>query len=337
MTNKFQKELFLDIQKQIISNQPKVEVIAEVLQIKKSAAYDRINGKKLLDFAELTLLCQNFDVNLNEYIRPNSGKIAVNFPTLKEEIQSEREFVDGLLNRLKAVKNLPEPEIWYISSEIPVLDYFRYPKLAFFKLFIYGKTVWELPHLKNQPFLGGLDYDDSYLLAFKEINEIYTAIPSTEIWSTHLVDNTLSQLKYFAQSGQFSQVEDIFDILNDLMTMVDELELSAERGRKTYQNGELGGRFNLFHNEITHTNNVILVNSLTQKMVFATFDNPNYFQSSNQDLWKYSANWFVNLQKRAQSVSKQSERNRLILFNLCRIKIRKATQFIEGLDFRGTT
>ena len=93
MTNKFQKQLFLDIQKQIISNQPKVEVIAEVLQVKKSAAYDRINGKKLLDFAELTLLCQNFDVNLNEYIRPHSGKIAVDFPTLKEEIQSEKEFV----------------------------------------------------------------------------------------------------------------------------------------------------------------------------------------------------------------------------------------------------
>jgi len=332
MTNKKQVQLLSDIQTQIPSNRSKVEVISEVLQIKRSAAYDRINGKKLLNFAELTLLCQKFNINLNEYLNPDSDKIEVNFPTLKDGTRSEKEFVDGLLNRLLLIQSLAEPEIWYISSEIPVLDYFRYPKLTFFKLYIYGKTVWELPHLKKQPFRGGQSYDDTYLSAFEKINEIYTALPSKEIWSTHLVDNTLSQLKYFAQSGRFANVADIFDILNDLMAMIDELELSAERGRKAFKNGDLGGRFDLFHNEITHTNNVVIINSVSQKMVFATFDNPNYLESSSKDLWDYSAKWFAKLQKRAQSVSQQSERNRLMLFNLCRTKIRKATQFIEGLD-----
>jgi hypothetical protein len=334
MTNKNQNQLFLDIQQQISGSQSKVDVIAEVLQIKKNAAYDRINGKKLLNFAELTSLCEAFHINLNDYLNPHSDKIEVSFPTLKTNVQSEKEFVEGLLSRLLVIQNLPKPEIWYISSEIPVLDYFRYPKLAFFKLYIYGKTVWELPYLKKEPFRGGQNYDASYLSIFQQINDIYTALPSTEIWSTHLVDNTLSQLKYFAQSGQFDRKADIFDILNNLLDLTNDLESSAESGQKFYKNGESGGTFNLFHNEITHTNNVVLINSLAQKMVFATFDNPNYFQSNSEALWQYTANWFTKLKKRAQPVSQQSEKDRLMLFNLCRNKIIKTSQFIERLDLK---
>ena len=75
-----------------------------------------------------------------------------------------------------------------------------------------------------------------------------------------------------------------------------------------------------------------MVKSEKRNICFATYDNPNYFESQNPDLWAYSFNWFHKLQKRSHPIHKESERNRLILFNLCQNKIERTRKFIEYLE-----
>jgi hypothetical protein len=91
-----------------------------------------------------------------------------------------------------------------------------------------------------------------------KLNDLYTTIPSTEIWSTHLVDNTLNQIKYYAQGGMFKTKSDIIIIINQLSSLMKDLQAAAKTGHKSFKDGRIGSSFNLYHNEITHTNNVIL-------------------------------------------------------------------------------
>jgi hypothetical protein len=168
-----------------------------------------------------------------------------------------------------------------------------------------------------------------------KLNDLYTTIPSTEIWSTHLVDNTLNQIKYYAQGGMFKTKSDIIIIINQLSSLMKDLQAAAKTGHKSFKDGRIGSSFNLYHNEITHTNNVILLDSHSKKFAFATYDNPNYMETSHTAFWNYSFEWFSKLQQRSHSVSQQSERNRLILFNMCQAKINKLKLLIKGIDFGG--
>lgn len=324
-----QKQLFYDISQILEIRQLKTDHLLSLLNIKKTALYSRINGTKLLTLKELAILSDAFDLNFNNYFHLNRKGIQVYIPSLEHTITSEREYVDGLLQRLIKMSQLSGIHIYYISSEIPVLNYFRYKELALFKLYIYGKTVWELPHLQEQRFDLSMETDDSYDHSFKQLNDIYTSIPSTEIWSTNFVDNTLSQIKYYAQAGMFENKEDIFLLLKQLNELVKGLEKSAREGHKFYKNGEVGNSFSIFHNEITHTNNIVLFDSHSKKFTFSTYDNPNYMETTNLPFWNYTFNCFTKKQKRSHSISNESERSRRMLFNLCYRKIAILEKLIQ--------
>ncbi|RMG83188.1 MAG: hypothetical protein D6714_10155 [Bacteroidetes bacterium] len=287
-----------------------------------------MNCTKLLSLEEVAVLARTFDLNLNKYFLDNTNRVEVSFPFLESKVASGRIFVEELAGRLAMISRWPGVELLYITSEMPIFNYFRYTELALFKLYVFGRTVWGIPEMRELPFSLTRNRDPKTESLFEQINNAYISLPGTEIWNTKFLDNTLGQIKYFAQGRLFENNEDAAIILEQLSLVLKEIESAAQAGHKMYKNGEKGGKFGLYHNEIIHTNNLIMIRSDKEKLLVSTYDNPDFFESKDERLWDYSFHWLTNLKERAQLISEQSERNRRKFFKANMRKINQVKAFV---------
>ena len=173
--------------------------------------------------------------------------------------------------------------------------------LALFKYYVWGKGSWNVSHLMNQKF-------DERKLKIPEIgkklnslSELYKNVPSVEFWTTSIFDNTLNQILYNTQSKKFTNEKFPLKLLITLRTLLEEMELMATEGRKC--ENQAVGDYQLYHNKITHTNNVVLVevNQQPSKIYFA-YDNPNIMTTENHRMGQYTRKWYDKL-KRGSAVS----------------------------------
>ena len=114
---KIQKQLFFDVLSAVSTQELTTDYLLNLLKIKKTALYSRINGDKLLNIEEVSLLIDAFNLNSNQYFSKNPVTIDVNFPSLFTKVKSQEDFVQGLLRRFTLASHLPEVELYYISSE----------------------------------------------------------------------------------------------------------------------------------------------------------------------------------------------------------------------------
>ena len=332
-SRKVQRRIFHLISQKVKSRGLKMEDLAKMLHIGKSALYARISGKKLLPFDELLLLSKEFNISLDKQCFQPTSRISVEFPYALDESKSSKHFVQRLLKRLEEALALEGMSIRYISSEIPVFYYFRFKELSLFKLFIYDKAIWEHAGISSKVFNFEKLDDPEYDSLFEQVHDRYMEIPSVEIWGGLLIDNTLNQLKYYAQAGILSYNKHCRIICDQLEELLDTLAVSAEMGYKHGMDGSQKGSFSLHHNEVLRVNNTIIVDSPKQQQLFFTYDDPNYFICEDDCLIEYSTNWFNTLQRRSHLVSQNSERNRMMLFNLTHGRLEEARAFLKRFEY----
>lgn len=91
------------------------------------------------------------------------------------------------------------------------------------------------------------------------------------------------------------------------------------------------GSYELYYNEIIHTNNTLFFKWDTGKAVYTTFGNPTTIKTRQNTACDYSEQWFEKLKRRSMKLSNSSERDRLKLFKKTEEKINKAQRYFEGM------
>jgi hypothetical protein len=76
-----------------------------------------------------------------------------------------------------------------------------------------------------------------------------------------------------------------------------------------------GESFDLYHNEITSLNIIIVAESIALKGVFTVKDDPNFRFSSDPDFFSYNKAWMEKLRAKCLHISVGSEQNRSAYFN----------------------
>jgi hypothetical protein len=156
-------------------------------------------------------------------------------------------------------------------------------------------------------------------------------MPTTEIWSSSVVKNTLSQLRYYTESGVFKNVDCPLLICNQLKSVIQQLQGFAKCGLKKQANSRNGEvKFNLYHNEIAHTNNTVILKGKSSNSLFCTYDNPNFFFCRDEKFWQYSYDMFVKLRKRSIAISEDAEKSRMTVFNQIYQQIEKTEKFVKA-------
>ena len=308
-----------------------VEKLSDLLGTGKDAIYRRLRGDTLLTPDELSKLALVFNISVDALIFEKADTVFFNFNTFAQKNNSFRDYLEGIDQNLERVLKLPNPKLYYASAEIPIFHYCFFPELIAFKLYVWGKTVWDLDYLREQQF----DFD---LLSFptqqltQKILHAYQELPSVELWSLNIVDNTLNQIEYTLSSGGFHDENDALLLTEKLMDLTQHMQRMAAQARKFLlkdSNEVAHSSFDLFHNEMVYTNNTLYVNSPVARTVFASFTNPNFITSTDEKICDYIEAWFLRLIAKSNPISSHAEKNRHWFFNGLRRKIQLSKKHME--------
>lgn len=293
-----------------------VEALSGILNIGKDAVYRRLRGDTLLTPDELRLLANKYQISLDALIFGDTDSVFFTFNAFSQTITSVEDYLIGLKDSVAQLTTLPEAKVYYASSEIPFFYYCFFPKLITFKLYVWGRTVWDLAYLRNKPFSFDLIPPQSLDIS-KELLGYYKKMNTTDLWSLNIFDNTLNQIEYHLNSGVFQKEEDAVELCACLNQLADHMCAMAEVGKKFTpgHESELGMPFNLYHNEMIYTNNTIFVSSPYTRVVFTTFGNPNFLQSSDERLCDFTQEWFQKIIRKSNHISEQAEKDRNRFFN----------------------
>ena len=165
-----------------------------------------------------------------------------------------------------------------------------------------------------------------------KILEDYFAAPNIELWNENILNNTLNQIKYFLISGNFEIPEEALVLCERMRSLILHLKKMAEKGKKFLIGKEPGadaGDYLLYHNELSYTNNLMLILSPHQNYIFTTYNNPNFMISENEKLVEYTKNWFERVKRLSQPVSLDANQSRMMLFNQIEKKIDLTAKEIE--------
>lgn len=332
---KIQEELLNNIKDKVGESGNWVDMIAETLSLSKPAVYKRLNGSTSLSIYDLAALMKRFDLSFDELIHTDKLTVDFHLPTSGETVKSFIDFLSPIKDFVLTLASLPEIHIWHATSELHLFYYFLDKDLTNFKMFLHAKTLWNIEGYENQKF-SLTDFPGKHLIA-EETDQIlshYFRAPNIELWNENIMTNTLNQIKYFLISGYFEKPEEALVLCEKMRTLIRHLLKMAEQGKKFYPGKEVtadSGKYELYHNELSYTNNIMLINSPNHDQVFTTYNNPNFMLSSNEKLIDYTKEWFTRVKRLSQPVSLDAQQSRMLLFNQIEKKIDLAVKEITHL------
>lgn len=190
------QKTFFEKLKAVIPNEQLANNVADVLDISVGEAYKKISGKSLINFEQLLLLCNKFNVSFNYNPLNGDNKALFSYSSfLSGEYTIER-YLDNFYKTLLYIKSQKNSSVICTTDEIPIFHLFKYPELAAFKIY-----YWKSRQNKNKPGIKmesfSVDAIDKELiekcyLIYKEFN----CVASTEIWAKTAIQYTLQQIEY---------------------------------------------------------------------------------------------------------------------------------------------
>ena len=291
--------------------------ISKILHLTSNVVYDRINGKKLLNIEEIFLLSKHYNIGLDDLV--TSNVVSFEVPVLKDQPATFDDYMNTILKDLRKLATLKSCEIIYVASETPFFYYLADPLLALFKMYIWGRTIWQIPSLENQKFNVDELSNENTIALIDELLELYVRFPTTEIWNVNILDTTINQISHCLYCGFFENPEDALLLINAMSEMVDRMEKIVKKGRKSTT-----GTSKIYYNELVQNPTLILVNSPVVKSVYLVYDSPNLMINHSEDLFNHTYNYY---EKAAQaSLHLSEERHRARFFKTIRAKLSLAKE-----------
>lgn len=331
--------LFDLIRERINDSKNWIDEISNELNLSKSAVYKKVNATSSLSLEELSHLLVRYDISFDQLIRPDNPSLTFQFPTLNRQIKSILDYFDPVKGLLKRHHQLPNCDVSYATHELPIFYWLMSRDVCHFKLYVFARTLWGLEGYEDLKFdLNEFSGESVFMKEAKEIAEYFYLMPSTEFWNQNILSNTLNQIKYFANSGLFADMNHALSLCDSLKEIILHVRDMAAKGKK-FHHGTKPTKshvdFKLYHNEISHTSNTILVESDTINTIFTTYDSPNFISSQDEGLVEHTIQWFQKLREHSLPVSNEASQSRLYLFSQIEKRIDVTRNELETLKKTG--
>ncbi|MBP7273756.1 MAG: hypothetical protein KA974_07930 [Saprospiraceae bacterium] len=334
LTFSLQRKFFDAILSQYAKRTDALVAIASVLKVGKDSVYRRLRGDSIITPGEMELLVREFRISLDSLLfEGNLDTVMFSFNAFAQKEITFHKYLSSVDSDFQYLQHIPNVVVKYASSEIPLFYYCLFPELIAFKLYVWGRTIWDLDFLNGRNFSFELLDTPSRLLA-QSIFEKYIKLESIEMWSANLFDNTINQIEYHVQNGCIIERDIALQLLAALQGLAQHMQTMATVGKKISDklNADTGTPFTLYHNEIIYTNNTIYIESPFLRIVFTTFVNPNYLRSFDTRICDYTHSWFDSVIQKSNLISVQNEKARASFFNGIQRKITLAKNRIETME-----
>jgi hypothetical protein len=330
-TNQTQQLLFNHVRSKIPPHLSFVDEVAELLNISNDSAYRRIRGEKPLGLDEVQILCNKYQVSLDQLLHIKSNTVIFSYDKVDHLSFGFNEFLRFVIRCLEQFKSLPNAKMYFFSKDLPIFHFMPFPELRAFKFFFWKRTLMGYPELARQQFNGENDEPETIELAQK-IDELFTQTYSIDIWSTWSINATISQIELYRQSNIFSNNEVLLKVYSQLEELVDHLEMQLETGRKILYNQRqrlTDSVYDAYINEALVGDNTIYVQSDNRQITFINHNGLNFMPTQDTDFCAYTYKHLQNIIRKSTHISVVGEKERSMFFNSLREKIRERIKNIH--------
>lgn len=305
--------------------------VAATLKVSLDSAYRRIRGEKLLDFDEISLLCQEFNISLDEFLCLKTDSIVFKSSSSTPRKDALAHWMIEMIKQLHYINSYPKRHLYFLIKDLPPFHHFVHPVLASFKFFFWTNSI--LPTGQQQLERFSLDTKQfrTYENLATRILQAYLKVPSTEIWNKDTLNTTLRQIETYHEMGLIQDTETTQLIYNSLLEVVAHLEKMAAEGLKSglgkAPNPECG-QYLLYQNDMISGDNTLLAEIGETKITYLNHSILYFVGSTDKGFNEEVYGNMKNLIKRSSLMSGAGEKERTQVFNKLRSKIQDK---LEGL------
>lgn len=309
--NKVQLDFFEKIKQRIPENESFPERIAEVLGLSADSTYRRIRGVTSLTLEEMVTLCNHFKVSfdLGAANVGETGLVTFHYRTISDNESRMLEYLQDLNRHLKYISQFKNKLVIYAAEDVPVFHHFKFAKLTAFKVFYWKKSLLDEELLSNAVFEFG-KVDAELIKIARENYELYSRIPTIEIWTEATLDSTVKQLEYYYDSGIITR-EQARVICGEVLEMLANIEEMAVKSRKD-KDGY--GEYKMYYSDVMIGTNAVLARLEDTITAFLSFDGFNNLTTTDAELCKEVNKWMEILIKKSSLVSGINEKQRIMIF-----------------------
>jgi hypothetical protein len=306
--------------------------VATALHVTVDSAYRRIRGEKLLNFDEISLLCQFFKVSVDEFLCLNTTSILFQSSPKRAQEDELMHWLEDLYGQLHFINSHPRRHLYFLINDLPPFHHFYHPILASFKIFFWMRSILPLGHLGQEKFNLSKNYLSPYESMIQKIVRAYTRIPSTELWNKDALNTTLRQIESYQDMGLMADKDITRQVYSSLLEVIDHLEKMAIQGKKSVlgQDPNLeSATYTLYLNDIVSGDNTVMAEIGEAKITYLNHSVLYFVGSKDRDFNESTFRNMENLIKKSSLLSGSGEKERTLVFNKLR---KKVLAKMEGLE-----
>lgn len=299
-----QKKFFQTLRRQLPEDVLPANEIASLLNISKSEAYNKINGKSHLTVGQIYIICKTFNIRFQIGADSDSDSSLVRFTPfhsgkylVSDYLQTLNRLLDNLL--LQKITKL-----FCSSDDIPFFHLFKYPELAAFKLHFWESRICKYGEAKAEKTFDAKNLNAIDIEVAKKLHKTYLSIPSLEIWTSSYLLMTPAQIKYAFESQLIKDAVLGKLLCDQLLHVLDDIENYAIQNNK-------GSNVPFEWYQCEVVGSVTYLTNLPEKQeCFVRFNTFNHFHSSDEELCKEVEMWLGALKGNSVGFSGQGSRQR---------------------------
>jgi hypothetical protein len=282
-TTDIQSQLFQLVKLRIAGNDTIGHALSEVLSISSDAVYRRYRGETALTIQEVKKICIHYNISFDDLMAVSYNRVTFTYSPLNTYDFKLESYLEGILNALKQLKQLDQPEIIISVNNTPLFQVLNFPQLVRFRLYFWAKTHLQIEAYEGQLFRHEKPSEKAFHLG-KEILSLYNSIPSTEIYDFELMRGFLRQILYYFQGHMFEDPEYALFLCDRMLLLSEHLKKQAACGKKYIYGTSApahGNGFHMYLNETINTDSTFLYRAKERNGLFITHNIMNYLQTND--------------------------------------------------------
>ena len=136
-----QQQFFNLLKDSLPSHVSMADELALKMGLSHDSIYRRIRGEKALSMLELKMLCQQYNISLDQVLDLQNTTVVFNAPDINTDNLSFQDYLKGLLGRFKHINSFAHKKMRYLCKDMTLFQFFLLPELSAFKLFFWIKTI----------------------------------------------------------------------------------------------------------------------------------------------------------------------------------------------------
>jgi hypothetical protein len=330
-TGELQQRIFQAIKAKLPETISVAEETGRLLNISIDSAYRRMRGEKTISLDELSVLCQHYQLSLDEMMGLQKGSIVFRGEYLDKSNFKFEEYIRSVMQNVGYMNTFKEKCFYYLCKDLPIFHHYHLQEIAAFKWFFWLKTYFEFPGFEKRKFRFA-DHPDEIFAIEKKALEFYNMLPSVEIWNLESMNIFFRQIDFYRDGQVFESDKDVYLLYEALEKLWDHLEKQAAFGYK-FNYGDPDqqplGKFSMYFNEVWLGDNNMLVELDGMRMAYVSHTTINFMIT--KDI-KFTENLFQHIQnqiKRSTLISEVSEKERSRFFRIIRERIERRKESLK--------